>query len=69
MKMTTKHCPPLLDRKKHTNVYFIYLFIVVKAHVKQIKQMTLQLDRKVHDSKTCPTLKYKNKKTDIQKHE
>jgi len=28
--------------------------------MKETKQMTLQLDRKVHDSNTCPTLKHKN---------
>jgi len=38
---------------------FIYLF-VEKVHMKETKQMTLQLDRKVHDSNTCPTLKNKN---------
>ena len=27
--------------------------------MKETKQMTLQLDRKVHDSNTCPTLKHK----------
>jgi len=37
----------------------IYLF-VEKVHMKETKQMTLQLDRKVHDSNTCPTLKHKN---------
>ena len=41
--------------------------------MKETKQMTLQLDRKVHDSNTCPTLKHKNtvenKNTNIQKHE
>jgi len=39
--------------------FYFYLFIVVKARMKQIKQMTLQLDRKVHDSNTCRTLQYK----------
>jgi len=38
---------------------FIYLF-VEKVHMKATKQMTLQLDRKVHDSNTCQTLKHKN---------
>ena len=33
---------------------FIYLF-VEKVHMKETKQMTLQLDRKVHDSNTLPT--------------
>jgi len=37
---------------------FIYLF-VEKVHMKETKQMALQLDRKVHDSNTCPTLKHK----------
>jgi len=41
--------------------------------MKETKQMTLQLERKVHDSNTCPTLKHKNtlknKNTNIQKHE
>ena len=40
--------------------------------MKETKQMTLQLDRKVHDSNTYPTLKHKNtlknKNTNIQKH-
>jgi len=52
----------------------MYLFLFVeKVHMKETKQMTLQLDRKVHDSNTCPTLKHKNtlknKNTNIQKHE
>ena len=35
-----------------TKCLFIYLFIyfVEKVHMKETKQMTLQLDRKVHDS-------------------
>jgi len=33
---------------------FFYLF-VEKVHMKETKQMALQLDRKVHDSNTCPT--------------
>ena len=41
--------------------------------MKETTQMTLQLNRKVHDSNTCPTLKHKNtlknKNTNIQKHE
>ena len=60
--------PPLDDDR----IYFFYLF-VEKVHIKETKQMTSQLDRKVHDSNTCPTLKHKNtlknKNTNIQKHE
>ena len=52
------------------SLFFIYLF-VEKVHMKETKQITLQLDRKVHDSNTCPTLKHKNtlknKNTNIQK--
>ena len=46
-----------------------YLFICCwKVHMKQTKQMTLQLDRKVHDSNTCPTLKHKNTLKNKKKH-
>jgi len=54
-------------------IFIYFIFIVEKVHIKETKQMTLQLDRKVHDSNTCPTLKHKNtlknKNTNIQKHE
>jgi len=32
----------------------IFFSFVEKVHMKETKQMTLQLDRKVHDSNTCP---------------
>ena len=53
----------------------IFIYLLKKVHMKETKQMTLQLERKVHDSNTCLTLKHKNrptlknKNTNIQKHE
>jgi len=60
--------------RRWTTIEFIFYLFVKKVHIKETKQMTSQLDRKVHDSNTCPTLKHKkntlkNKNTNIQKHE
>jgi len=54
--------------EREVNVYLFILF-VEKVHMKETKQMTLQLDRKVHDSNTCPTLNVCVNMTNRDEHE